>query len=426
MHQQLSSVSTRSLPLRDTFLLFLFLLGLAAAPAAAVQRRAFVTSVLGSGDLSQWPDANGYQGLEAGDAICQARAAAGGLPNPTAYRAWLSDAQDDAYCRVRNRSGRRENGCGGGPLPAAGPWYTVQALANFTADIDRLTDWDAEIYRPVIFDEFLHEIDNNRRYWTGTGPEGVMWEANCDGFRSASFNDSGTTGTTYTTTHDWTHSQIPVCSEIARLLCFETGASQVVDLHWSVGSIVFTTSTQGGGDLGAWAAANGQTGVAAGDEICREAAAFAHLPQPESFVAFLSDSAVEARDRLTSPGPWRRVDGYAVANSKADLLDSSPSNSFHVDEFGQYFGWPKAVWTGTNADGTRSALRCSDWTTNVAGVSSYAGRSSVGRDYAWTTSAALQPCNTPAALYCFSNTVTLFWDGFEITGDTSRWSRVSP
>src|SRR5690348_6773919 len=42
-------------------------------------RYAFVTSTSGSGNLQSWgTDAGGQVGLQAGDAICQARAAAGG------------------------------------------------------------------------------------------------------------------------------------------------------------------------------------------------------------------------------------------------------------------------------------------------------------------------------------------------------------
>ena len=42
-------------------------------PADAVKRRAFVTSVSGTGNLASWPDAGGQFALAAGDSICRAR-----------------------------------------------------------------------------------------------------------------------------------------------------------------------------------------------------------------------------------------------------------------------------------------------------------------------------------------------------------------
>jgi hypothetical protein len=96
-----------------------------AAPEAALAafRRVFVTSVSGTGNLHSWPDAGGQSGVAAGDAICQARAAAGGLSNPGLYVAWLSDGTTDAYCHLHNLTGTKAANCGQGTLPAAaGPW----------------------------------------------------------------------------------------------------------------------------------------------------------------------------------------------------------------------------------------------------------------------------------------------------------------
>jgi len=56
-------------------------------------KRIFVTSVKGNGDLSSWPDAGGRTGIEAGDAICSARADAAGLSGT--FAAWLSDTDND-------------------------------------------------------------------------------------------------------------------------------------------------------------------------------------------------------------------------------------------------------------------------------------------------------------------------------------------
>ena len=44
---------------------------LSATPADAVKRRAFATSVTGTGNLNTWPDADGAFALAAGDNICR-------------------------------------------------------------------------------------------------------------------------------------------------------------------------------------------------------------------------------------------------------------------------------------------------------------------------------------------------------------------
>ncbi|TVQ29731.1 MAG: hypothetical protein EA370_14610, partial [Wenzhouxiangella sp.] len=46
---------------------------------AQENRVAFITSTSGTADMGTWPDAAGLSGIQAGDAVCQARARAGGL-----------------------------------------------------------------------------------------------------------------------------------------------------------------------------------------------------------------------------------------------------------------------------------------------------------------------------------------------------------
>ena len=113
---------------------------------------AFVTSVEGTGNLSSWSDAGDQIGLAAGDAICQARAEAGKLSG--SFVAWLSDADDDAYCRVQNLEGKKLANCGQPELPtAAGPWVRVDGLP-FAGTIDQMLKPNYRIFTPVHFDEF--------------------------------------------------------------------------------------------------------------------------------------------------------------------------------------------------------------------------------------------------------------------------------
>jgi hypothetical protein len=180
----------------------------------------------------------------------------------------------------------------------------------------------------------------------------------------------------------------------------------------------------GNGDLSSWGIGDA-TGIEAGDAICRGLAGEAHLPAPESFVAWLSDSQIDARDRLTLTGvPIRRVDHRLVASSKADLIDGSNFDSLHVDEGGRPITDSSLVATGTLADGTWEGASCADWTA-APGDNVRSGFASRLRSGAWTAGAG-SACSGGKHLYCFSNAVTLFWDGFDATGDASRWSSVTP
>ena len=45
----------------------------------------------------------------------------------------------------------------------------------------------------------------------------------------------------------------------------------------------------------------------------------------------------------------------------------------------------------------------------------------------WTDDANYaHTCDSARHLYCFSNVLTIFWDGFDLTEDASRWSSVFP
>lgn len=401
---------------------------LAADPGEAIKRRAFATSVTGTGDLGSWPEAGAATGLAAGDAICRFRADQAGLPNANTYRAWLSDSNTDAYCHVQGLTGPKA-ACVGGPPQAAGPWYLANGITNFTASLADLAHAPWEIYRPVLMDEHgvVLPTDGPRTYWTATDADGnaTLPEWTCADWTTSSSSNEGLVGDGLRSAKFWTASgSVPLCSSPQRLLCLEPGVSEEVRLGWSPGNLVFLTSNTGSGNLSTWPEAGGQTGLAAGDAICRNLAAAAQLPAPESFVAWLSSSTVDAGDRLTANGPFRRVDAYLVANSKADLLDGNTQNSIHVHEDGSYLiNAPFSTGTGTLADGTAAADTCSNWTSTSGNRA--AGQPSAARNEDWTDWTTLA-CSTTTRLYCLSNKTTIFWDGFELTGDTSRWSSQVP
>lgn len=408
------------------------LLLLAAMPLEAVKRRAFVTSVSGNGDLGSWPDAGSATGLAAGNAICRARATAAGLPNANTYRAWLSTDTTDAYCHLRGQTGEKGSCVGSSPL-VTGPWFLVNGVTNFTGTLDELTSSNPKIFRPALLDEFGNDLPDEieaRTYWTGTGTDGKQFNSgsfHCSGWTSGVDGSSAARGDGLGTVVTWTLGGfLPSCSASQRLLCFEPGESETATLGWSAGSPVFISSVSGTGDLATWAGAAGETGLDAGDAICRSAAAAAHLPDPPSFVAWLSTSSTDARDRVTSNGPFRRLDAYTVANNEADLIDGSLDTTIHVNEFGSYVNGTPEVATGTLADGTASGTDCLGWTSAGVGEEHAGGRPNFAQLPDWTEFSLSTGCNGSRRLYCFSNRIVLFWDGFELTGNTSRWSSTVP
>lgn len=404
----------------------------AAEPSEAVRRRAFVTSVSGTGNLASWPDAGGLGGLAAGDQICRNRAAAAGLPNANSYRAWLSHATTDAYCHVQGLTGKRSNNCNGGTPSPAGPWFGNGAFpAPVSEDLDRLTD-DGVIYRPMLYDEFGTALDNwaTDRFWTGTRRDGTgVANGNCSSWVVAAADVNGLRGSAARTAQTWTYGSYAACSQPQRLLCLEPGVSEPTGQNWPApASLIFVTSAMGPGDLSLWPQAGGATGLAAGDAICRNLAAAAHLPAPNSFVAWLSAGSAAAADRLTANGPFRRIDGVSIAGSKASLLSGSNVGSLHQFETGAYLlsEGGGLAWTGTDGQGEPNGDDCNGWTSDDDGIQLYPGAASTVRDEAWTVyGAGGINCGISLHLYCFSNAVTVFWDGFDLTGDLSRWSAVS-
>lgn len=411
---------------------------LAVVPAEAVKRRAFATSVAGTGDLSTWPDATGSTAFARADAICRARAAAATptpLPNAATYRAWISTSATDAYCHVQGLAGKKATGCNGAILPGAGPWFLANGATNFSGSLDRLVD-DGELYRPISRDENFDALPTGDRfYWTGTDSTGVWSGADCAGWSDDTpAQNQGTVGDGYATVGVWSLDDDVACAGDRRLLCVEPGVGEVSRLGWSPAALAFLTSAAGLGNLAAWPQAGGAAGLAAGDAICRTLAAEAFLPSPESFVAWLSSATpvIDAVDRLEITGPWKRIDAYTIANNLADLVDSTLDTSLHQFETGGYLtgdcsGFANCrTWTGTQADGTGALSTCDDWSDATGAFSGTDGSVIDGPLTSIWTDIGTTSCNVPYHLYCLANRITIFWDGFELTGDTGRWSAAVP
>jgi len=179
------------------------------------------------------------------------------------------------------------------------------------------------------------------------------------------------------------------------------------------------TSADWTGNLGSWPQAGGATGLAAGDAICQYLATDAGLEAPGSFLAWLSNSTTDAIDRFSYDGPWIRVDGVKIADSRADLVDGELFSALNVKEDGKYLG-NYGAWTGTSTSGLGTGDHCDGWTS--ADPATNGTRAVVNATGAnWTEKNAMQCSDGGMRLYCFSQIATvIFVDGFE-SGNTGAW-----
>jgi len=397
------------------------LLSLADATSSnAATRRAFITSTAGNGNLSGWADAGGETGVAAGDAICQAHAAA--LEPPGTFRAWLSSSTDDAYCRIHGLGGKRASNCGQAELPvAAGPWVRTDGLP-FGEEISTLLPPTGAIYYPLRFDEDGALSAATSRVWTATDSDGSSESPNCDDWSSSSDAVFSRVGSGDFGTNGWTSTGQSPCNLERPLFCFESGVGDPLPARAGWGRLAFVTTGNGNGNLGGWDGADGQTALAAGDAVCQSEAGAADLPYPESFKAWLSDGATDARDRFDHDGPWMRLDRVLIASGLSDLTDSKLVSAPNQTAAGAYLGSAFA-WTGTLPDGTAALEICGGW---IVGDGTAFGRrgNSSGADTAWTQSGQ-HACGNANRLYCLQDLPLVFGDGFE-SGSSVVWTTTAP
>ncbi|MDQ3369520.1 MAG: hypothetical protein M3680_29175 [Myxococcota bacterium] len=134
-------------------------------------------------------------------------------------------------------------------------------------------------------------------------------------------------------------------------------------------------------------------GLAGGDAVCQARASAAGLPG--TYVAYLSTSTVNARDRIASARGWIRTDGNAFADDVASLFSGVVFYPPAVDENGVLIGATAVVATGSNASGNLGDANCGNWTV--------ASGTRVGRPYSGATTWTNFIVSGCAAshLYCF-------------------------
>ena len=135
-------------------------------------------------------------------------------------------------------------------------------------------------------------------------------------------------------------------------------------------------------------------GLAAGDLICNLRAKAAGIGG--TWAAWLSGPSKDAIERVTSQGPWKRLDGKVAFTNRAQLY-GEPLVPLEVDERGQRIADGSArVWTGTRAGGLKHAETCGGWTSSTS-TGRYGLR---GTDFSWTDS-WWSYCNDELRLVCF-------------------------
>ena len=139
------------------------------------------------------------------------------------------------------------------------------------------------------------------------------------------------------------------------------------------------------------------------DTLCANLADDQGWPDGLQYLAWLSDSTTDARDRFKR-GRGRLVlpNGLLLANSWDALLAGELLNPFEVTEKSETYHGP--VWTGTQPDGTLvpGADNCEDWSSDSFLLTAYYGYSNQTSGD-WTMAAVFDnpiSCISDNAIYC--------------------------
>lgn len=393
--------------------------------ASASPRVGFVTSTAGTGNLASWADSGGATGIDAGDAICQARARDAGLSGPANYVAWLSDANTDAYCHVFGLKGKKAASCQLSQLPiGAGPWVRTDGLA-FAETIERALD-EGLVYAPLNVDEYVHVLPTDSSFvYTGTGTQGTDI-GNCQGWSTTS-SFAGGVGDAFFTAGDWTSvGEDFSCATNAHLVCLQAGSGdELPPVSRSGQREAFVTSIELHGNLDESTMANGESGLAAGDAICRSLAQSAGLYAPAQFKAFLGNRSTTAVSRFQNDGPFFRLDGRLFADDLAQLSSGTVRLPLNLTETGIFLGEGRnaffedtVAWTGARVDGTPSTEDCGNWSNELLGGATSApvnsiGSGSLGGTWIGGRGQSKQCSESRARLFCLSDSDVIFHDSFE-------------
>ena len=322
----------------------------------------FVTSTMQNGNLG---------GLAGADAICQARAQAGGLPAGTTYRAYLSTPTVNAPARLGSASGwvRRDG----------------KAVADKVSDIV-----SGHLFYPIMLDELGTAVGEGIYGMTATTASGTYHSGfgSCNDYTSTQGPVFGGYPTTNSGLFSGFSSQSCATPSL-RLYCFGIDNAAVVKPPPVTARRAFVSSP--------WTpTVNG--GLAAADAVCTADAAAAVLPGTyKALLASVGATAISRFNTGAGRPPWARPDETLMATTAMALitpltyLDASPnSNAANSVWFGQAFMWtgaPDLVTAGT------AASTCNDW--NDPNGTARIGLAGYSRVADWFGATSGVPCTTP-------------------------------
>jgi hypothetical protein len=138
-------------------------------------------------------------------------------------------------------------------------------------------------------------------------------------------------------------------------------------------------------------------GLEGADSACNDLAADAGLEG--NFVAWLSTSEVDAKERLGEASGWVNTRGEPFARTATELLDGfAVYYPVRYDEKGEP-AYGAYVATGTSADGTQDD-NCVDWTSDAPSDLVRRGNQTAASPY-WTAEFGDFGCDQGYRLYCF-------------------------
>jgi hypothetical protein len=293
----------------------------------------FVTSTTATGNLG---------GLVGADAMCQARATAGGLTGT--YRAWLSTSTVSAASRLGTASG----------------WTRVDGRAVAGTRNDLLNS--IILYTPSLTE--LGGSASEALVRTGTRGDGTFGSGDCNGWTSALSTLSTNVGNPGYGHGAWTTNGGGTCNIAMPLYCFGIDRNAVATVPVpAAGSVrrAFVSAP--------WTPSGGLT---AADAFCQAEATGAGLPGTYRalLASYTAAAGITAASRFTANGsPWARVDNVILDSTATAFLSSATTSwdaALNVLVGGSHT-FPR-VWAGASTLNTGGAATttCSNWTTAAA------------------------------------------------------------
>jgi hypothetical protein len=313
----------------------------------------------------------GIGGFPAADAICQARAAAGGLP-PGNYVAWLSTFAVDAVSRLGSARG-----------------FVRTDGKPFTDDTNPGLIINQAVLNSIRTDENGAVLTGND-VWTGTLNTGGAAPNTCADWTNGTNGVTGTAGNAEGGPVSWTLYSFPVCSTPAHLYCFRTDLNAPLSIPPNPGRFAFITNTT-------WMPGGG---LAAADALC----ASEQGGLPGTYRAYLATTTATAASRVNlAASQYVRIDLQSVGG--AAELGNFASLESGVWQWvnGAYVNGTilpnRATWTGAASPASigTAATTCDDWT-STAGTG-YQGDPTLASP-SWFGNLAGQSCTQARRIYC--------------------------